>query len=104
MGHRIKKGKVMNKVRPVNKRNTAKQQKRIRENAEVLKSLESASVSNAYNSYCPIWVGSRMYSHCPHLVAEKLLKATPADLSLGLISYLKNRSKQDSTQSLEYCG
>jgi len=37
----------MNKVRPVNKRNTAKQQKRIRDNAEVLKSLESASVSNA---------------------------------------------------------
>ena len=48
--------------------------------------------------------GSRMYSHCPHLVARKLLKATPADLSLGLISYLKNSRKQDSTQSLEYRG
>ena len=47
MGRRIKKGKVMNKVRPVNKRNAAKQQKRIRENAEVLKSLGSTSVSNA---------------------------------------------------------
>jgi hypothetical protein len=47
MGHRIKKGKVMNKIRPVNKRNAAKQQKRIRDNAEVLKSLDSTSVSNA---------------------------------------------------------
>ena len=47
MGHRIKKGKVMNKVRPINKRNVAKQQKRIRENAEVLKSLGSKSGSNA---------------------------------------------------------
>ncbi len=47
MGHRMKKGKVMNKVRPVNKRNAAKQQKRIRDNAEVLKSLESTSASNA---------------------------------------------------------
>ena len=47
MGHRMKKGKVMNKVRPVNKRNAAKQQKRIRENAEVLKSLESTAASNA---------------------------------------------------------
>ncbi len=47
MGHRIKKGKVMNKVRPVNKRNAAKQQKRIRENAEVLKSMESTSASDA---------------------------------------------------------
>ena len=47
MGHRVKKGKVMNKVRPVNKRYAAKQQKRIRENAEVLRSLESTSVANA---------------------------------------------------------
>ncbi len=46
MGHRMKKGKVMNKVRPVNKRNAAKQQKRIRDNAAVLKSLESTSASN----------------------------------------------------------
>lgn len=43
MGQRLKKGKVMNKVRPVNRRNTAKRQKQIRENAEVLKSLSSAS-------------------------------------------------------------
>lgn len=27
--------------------------------------------------------GSRMYFHCPHLVARRLSKATPADLSLG---------------------
>ena len=47
MGHRVKKGKVMNKVRPVNKRNAAKQQNRIRENAEVLKSLDANSISNA---------------------------------------------------------
>ena len=47
MGHRVKKGKVMNKVRPVNKRNAAKQQKRIRENAEVLRSLGSTSVADA---------------------------------------------------------
>ena len=47
MAHRIKKGKVMNKIRPVNKRNAAKQQKRIRDNAEVLKSLDSTSVANA---------------------------------------------------------
>jgi len=47
MGHRKQKGKIMNKVRPVNSRNTAKRQKQIRENAAVLKSLESKSVSNA---------------------------------------------------------
>ena len=47
MDHRIKKGKVMNKIRPVNRRNAAKQQKRIRDNAQVLKSLDSTSVANA---------------------------------------------------------
>ena len=47
MPNRIKKGKVMNKIRPVNRRNAAKQQKRIRDNAQVLKSLDSTSVANA---------------------------------------------------------
>ena len=37
MGKRVKKGKVMNKVRRVNRSNVAKDQKRIRENAVVLK-------------------------------------------------------------------
>ncbi len=37
MAERKKKGKVMNKVRPVNRRNAAKRQKWIRENAEILK-------------------------------------------------------------------
>jgi len=37
MGKRVKKGKVMNKERPVNKRNVAKEQKRIRENTAALK-------------------------------------------------------------------
>ena len=38
MAERKKKGKVMNKVRPVNKRNAAKRQKWITENTEVLRS------------------------------------------------------------------
>ena len=33
MGKRVKKGKVMNKIRPVNRSNVEKDQKRIRENA-----------------------------------------------------------------------
>jgi hypothetical protein len=43
MGQRVKKGKVMNKIRPVNRRNAAKRQQRVSENAKVLKSLSSAS-------------------------------------------------------------
>ena len=39
MGKRVKKGKVMNKERPVNRSNAANDQKRIRENAAVLKAL-----------------------------------------------------------------
>ena len=42
MGKRVKKGKIMNKNRPVNKSNAASDQKRIRENAAVLKALNSA--------------------------------------------------------------
>ncbi|MDB3944726.1 hypothetical protein N9444_02260 [Gammaproteobacteria bacterium] len=42
MGKRVKKGKIMNKNRPVNKSNAASDQKRIRENAAVLKALKSA--------------------------------------------------------------
>ena len=41
MGNRVKKGKVMNKIRPVNSRNAAKRQKRIRENEVVLRSSDS---------------------------------------------------------------
>ena len=38
MGKRKKKGKVMNKVRPVNKANIAKHQKQTAKNIEILKS------------------------------------------------------------------
>ena len=43
--------------------------------------------------------GSRMYSLCP-----QWMKATPANLILGFICYVKSNTKQDSTHSLEYCG
>ena len=42
MGKRVKKGKVMNKESPVNRSNAANDQKRIRENAAVLKALKNA--------------------------------------------------------------
>ena len=47
MGNRVKKGKVMNKVRPVNNRNVAKRQKRIRENEAVLRTSDSTPAGKA---------------------------------------------------------
>ena len=42
MGKRVKNGKIMNKERPVNRSNAANDQKRIRQNAAVLKALKTA--------------------------------------------------------------
>ncbi len=45
-----------------------------------------------------------MYSRCPQLTAKRQLKATPADLFLAFIYYVKSSTKQESTHSLKYCG
>ena len=47
MGNRVKKGKVMNKVRPVNSRNAARRQKRIQENKAVLRSSDATLAGKA---------------------------------------------------------
>ena len=43
MTERKKKGKIMNKIRPVNSRNNAKRKKQVMKNAEILRSVSSGN-------------------------------------------------------------